>query len=137
MEGMKTDPRATYGDLQACHEWAPGDRLAEIRVPALVLHGESELDEIKTRAAALAEALGCPAPEAIPAAGHALLLEAPEALAERIAAFLDGGLIGQGAGPGMANEGGDAVDLKIFIRHELRLGAAPPSPTGLSRPGLA
>jgi len=92
MEGMKTDPRATYGDLQACHAWAPGDGLAEIRVPALVLHGESELDEIKTRAAALAEALGCPAPEAIPAAGHALLLEAPEALAERIAAFLDGGL---------------------------------------------
>ena len=92
MEGMKTDPRATYGDLQACHDWVPGDRLSEIRIPALILHGESELDEVKARAAALAEALDCGAPETIPAAGHALLLEAPEALGERIATFLAGGL---------------------------------------------
>ena len=91
MEGMKTDPRATYGDLQACHDWAPGDRLSKTGAPALVVHGESELDEVKARAAALAEALGCPGVETVPAAGHALLMEAPEALAERIAAFLDGG----------------------------------------------
>lgn len=91
MEGMKTDPRATYGDLQACRDWAPGDRLSKVGVPSLVLHGESELDEVKARAAALAKALGCGSPETIPAAGHALLLEAPEVLAERIASFLDGG----------------------------------------------
>jgi pimeloyl-ACP methyl ester carboxylesterase len=91
MEGMKTDPRATYGDLQACRDWAPGDRLSEIRVPARVIHGESELDGVKGRAAALADALSSGAPETIPAAGHALLLEAPEALGACIADFLGGG----------------------------------------------
>jgi pimeloyl-ACP methyl ester carboxylesterase len=88
-EGLKTDPRATYGDLQACRDWAPGDRLAGLAQPARVIYGEDETDGVKAAAASLAEALPSARLETIPAAGHALLLEAPEALGARIAAFLE------------------------------------------------
>lgn len=88
MEGLKTDPRATYGDLSACRNWDPGPRLAEIECPARILHGDGDIDWVKERAAALAATLPAGELEIVPAAGHALLLEAPEALGDRVGTFL-------------------------------------------------
>ena len=73
----------------ACRDWAPGDRLAGIAHPARVIHGEDENEGVKAAATSLASALPSARLETIPAAGHALLLEAPEALGARIAAFLE------------------------------------------------
>ena len=91
MEGLKTDPRATYGDLLACRDWQAGDRLGALKAPARILHGDAEIDWVKERAAALAETLPAGDLEIVPAAGHALLLEAPEALATGIGNFLEKG----------------------------------------------
>lgn len=91
MEGMKTDPRATYTDLVACREWQPGEQLAEIQAPTRVIHGVDEIAWVKERAEALAKTLSIGEPETVPGAGHALLLEAPEALGARIDAFLGEG----------------------------------------------
>jgi pimeloyl-ACP methyl ester carboxylesterase len=88
VEGLKTDPRATYGDLTACRDWDPGTRLAEVQCPARVIHGDGEIAWVKERAAALAQALPAGELETIPAAGHALLLECPEALGAQVGEFL-------------------------------------------------
>lgn len=90
MEGLKTDPRATCGDLVACAQWADADRLGEIGAPTFVIHGTDDHAWLKARAAALAKAIPGALLDTIPDAGHSLLLEAPVALAERIGARLGG-----------------------------------------------
>ena len=88
MEGMKTDPRATYGDLLACRDWQDAARLPDITIPTLIVHGEAEIPRVKEGAAALAEAMPTARLEIIPGAGHWIPLEAPEELAECISNFL-------------------------------------------------
>lgn len=90
MWGLKTDPRATYGDLLACRDWNVSEELAAIQVPTLVVHGADEHESVKARAEALVEKLPNAHMEIIPGAGHALLSEAPEALSEVVDAFLGG-----------------------------------------------
>lgn len=90
MEGMKTDPRATFGDLVACREWSDAERLGSVAVPTLVVHGEDDREAVKTSAAALAERVPGARLETIPGAGHSLLIEAPGPLAERVRDFLAG-----------------------------------------------
>jgi pimeloyl-ACP methyl ester carboxylesterase len=90
MEGMKTDPRATYGDLVACSQWADADRLGEIGAATTVIHGDDDHEWLKTRAAALATAIPGAVLDTIPDAGHSLLLEAPVPLAQKIGACLGG-----------------------------------------------
>jgi pimeloyl-ACP methyl ester carboxylesterase len=53
-----------------------------------VIHGDGEIPWVKERAAALAHVLPAGQLETIPAAGHALLLECPEALGAQIGEFL-------------------------------------------------
>jgi pimeloyl-ACP methyl ester carboxylesterase len=89
MEGMKTDPRATYADLIAFNEWDDAARLALIECPTLILHGEHEFDAIKTGAESLDAALPASRRIALPNAGHALLFEAGSALADAVDAFLN------------------------------------------------
>ncbi len=90
LEGMKTDPRASYGDLVACTGWADAARLGRIDVPTWVIHGDDDHDWLKARAAALAAAIPGAVHDTIPDAGHSLLLEAPVPLARRIGACLEG-----------------------------------------------
>ena len=90
MWGLKTDPRATYGDLLACQGWNPGEGLASLSTPTLVVHGSDEHEGVQAQAAALAEQLSQSQLEIVPGAGHALLPETPEALAETVHAFLGG-----------------------------------------------
>ena len=90
MWGLKTDPRATYGDLLACRDWDVSEELSAIQTPTLVIHGSDEHDSVKARATALAEKLPHAQIEVIAGAGHALLPEAPESLAEAVDTFLGG-----------------------------------------------
>jgi pimeloyl-ACP methyl ester carboxylesterase len=98
MEGMKTDPRATYGDLQACRDWDDTARLGEIAAPTLVVHGADELDDVREQAEALSSSIPGAQLRTIPAAGHSLLLEAPEALGTEVGAFLAALPVGRAGG---------------------------------------
>ena len=90
MWGLKTDPRATYGDLLACRDWNVDEALGSIRIPTLVTHGSDEHEIIQTQAARLAETVPEARLEIIPGAGHALLPEAPETLANVVHTYLEG-----------------------------------------------
>ncbi len=88
MSGLKTDPRATYGDLLACRDWDDAGRLGDIGQPALVLHGEDDYPWVRDRASALDRALPKSRLDVVAAAGHQILIEAPEKLAGAVDAFL-------------------------------------------------
>ena len=90
MWGLKTDPRATYGDLLACRDWEAAEELASIRIPTLVTHGSDEHESVRDQAARLVETVPDARLEIIPGAGHALLPEAPESLAEVVHTYLGG-----------------------------------------------
>lgn len=90
MAGMKTDPRATYGDLLACADWDREADLTRIEAPTLVLHGDAERDEVVARADRLVERLPNARKAVVPKAGRMLLYEQPEAVAAEIATFLEG-----------------------------------------------
>lgn len=90
MEGMKTDPRAAYGDLVACMEWDAADRLSQIETPALIVHGDDDRGWIKGRAKRLSELLPDAHYGTIPGAGHTLPLEAPRSLGEVVGRYLEG-----------------------------------------------
>ncbi len=67
------------------------ERLAEIQAPAVVIHGEEDFAIDMERAEALAAGLPAAGEVVrIARAGHSSTVEAPEALTEAIAAFLDG-----------------------------------------------
>lgn len=90
MQGMKTDPRATFGDLTACRAFDESARMASLSVPLLVLVGEHERAEVRRAAEALAEAAPKASIEVIPGAGHALPVEAPEAVGAAVRGFVEG-----------------------------------------------
>jgi pimeloyl-ACP methyl ester carboxylesterase len=87
--GMKTDPRATYGDLLACAAWQRQDALSRIEVPALIVHGDAEREEVIAQADRLVEALPNATKAVLPQAGQMLLYEQPDALASQITTFLE------------------------------------------------
>lgn len=89
MEGMKTDPRATYGDLLACQQWTGGARLAEILAPTLVVNGTEDREPIRSTAAHLTQKLKTAELKTVEDTGHALLLENPEAVARWVRKFLE------------------------------------------------
>jgi len=88
MSGLKTDPRATYGDLLACGAWDRGAELSKISVPTLVAHGDAERDEVVAAADRLCELLPNAQRSIIPNAGQMLLHEQPDAVSSEITAFL-------------------------------------------------
>jgi pimeloyl-ACP methyl ester carboxylesterase len=90
MAGMKTDPRATYGDLLACADWQPCDTLARITLPTLVLVGDAERAAVVARTDALCEVLPNARKAVIAKAGEMLLYEQPETVAEEVRGFLEG-----------------------------------------------
>lgn len=88
MLGLRTDPRATFGDLQALSGWSVDDRLGELSLPVLVVHGADEPAQVAASAAALAHAKGGE-PVVIDDAGHMLPYEQPGPLARAVASFLE------------------------------------------------
>jgi pimeloyl-ACP methyl ester carboxylesterase len=90
MAGMRTDPRATYGDLLALTEWAREDDLSRIGAPTLVIHGDSESDDVIAQANKLVDRLPNARKVVVSKAGRMILYEQPEALAAEISSFLEG-----------------------------------------------
>ncbi len=88
LEDLKTDPRALLGDYEVVRDWRGGARSGEIRVPALVAHGEHEVASIRSAAAELAAAIPGARLVVIPGAGHKLTIEQPAALASCVREFL-------------------------------------------------
>lgn len=89
-ESLKTDPRATYGDLLAARAWNPGTDLEELSVPALVLRGEDEDAALAAQVEALAAVLPAARSQVIENAGHMAPLEQPAVVAGAVAGFLSG-----------------------------------------------
>jgi len=87
MDGVKTDPRATYGDWQAAAACDLRDALPRVACPALVVTGEHEDAAERARAEALAEGLPAARLQVLAGAGHHVPLEQPEALAAAVADF--------------------------------------------------
>ncbi len=89
MAGMKTDPRATYGDLLACAEWQRQGDLSRIEAPTLVVHGEADREQVIAEANRLVGILPNATKAVVTQAGQMILYEQPEALASEITAFLE------------------------------------------------
>lgn len=86
---LAADPAVIEGDYRACDAFDVMNRLGEIGVPALVIGGTADrMTPIK-----YAEYLAAHIPNAalvrIEGAGHMVMLEQPEAVAEAVRSFLD------------------------------------------------
>jgi pimeloyl-ACP methyl ester carboxylesterase len=85
----RTAPGVLHADLLACHAYAGGlDAARAVRCPALVVMGGRDLMAPPKGAQALIGALAQPRTVLLPAAGHALMAEAPDAVLDALAEFL-------------------------------------------------
>ena len=84
-EWMKTDPRATVGDLVALAAWDGPSRLAAITAPIIVVVGEHEDADARAAAEALAGAVADGRVVELAGAGRRGVVEQPEALAALVA----------------------------------------------------
>ncbi|MEE2703952.1 MAG: alpha/beta hydrolase [Myxococcota bacterium] len=89
MGELQTDPRATYGDLQALDAWRPSEQLAALATPVCAISGAENADASGS-AEALAGALSNAELISIEKAGHLIPVEQPDALAVAITSFLEG-----------------------------------------------
>ena len=78
---------ATLGPLQSALIFDPIERLKTLGIPMLVLHGEEDLLVLPEHAQLLADAAGAEV-GLLPDAGHALVVEQSQAVAEALSAFL-------------------------------------------------
>jgi pimeloyl-ACP methyl ester carboxylesterase len=76
-----------YGDLLACDSFSVAQRLGEIRAPALVLSGSLDKMTPPEQARRLAEGLPSARLELLPGAGHMLMHEQPQAVAQHLGRF--------------------------------------------------
>lgn len=84
-EWVKTDPRATVGDLTARAAWDAAARLGAVTAPVTVVVGEHEDDDARAAAAALAGAVRTGAVVTLAGAGRRGVLEQPAGLAALVA----------------------------------------------------
>ena len=84
-EWMKTDPRATVGDLEALAAWDGPSRVAAVRAPVVVVVGEHEPAEARAAAEALVAAVPDGRLVELPGAGRRGVVEQPAALAAIVA----------------------------------------------------
>ena len=84
-EWMKTDPRATIGDVEALTTWIGADRVGAITAPVVVVVGEHEPPEARAAAEALAAAVSNGRVVELAGAGRRGVLEQPAALAAIVA----------------------------------------------------
>jgi pimeloyl-ACP methyl ester carboxylesterase len=89
-EWMKTDPRATVGDLEALAAWQGPSRLPNVTAPVTVIVGEHEPDDAKAAADRLAAAVPNGRVVELSGAGRRGVLEQPAALAALVAQAASG-----------------------------------------------
>lgn len=87
--GLKTDPRASYGDLLACAAWKREDDLARIEVPTLVVHGDAERPAVVAEADRLCSLLSQARKSVLANAGSMILYERPDTLSAEILSLLE------------------------------------------------
>jgi pimeloyl-ACP methyl ester carboxylesterase len=80
-EWMKTDPRATVGDLEALASWDGAARLAAVTAPVVVVVGEHEPAESRTAAEALVDAVAAGRLVDLAGAGRRGVVEQPAGVA--------------------------------------------------------
>jgi len=85
-EWMKTDPRATVGDLEALAAWNEAERIGSITAPVTIVVGEHEGAEARAAAEQLAAALSDARVVELAGAGRRGVVEQPVALAEIVVA---------------------------------------------------
>lgn len=85
-DATRQRPAATQATVGALEDWRPGSALATITAPRRVLSGARDPLITPALAAAAATALACPH-DLLPDIGHALLPEAPQAIADALAAL--------------------------------------------------
>ena len=79
---------ATLGPLQSALIFDPIERLKSVNVPILILHGEEDVLVLPEHAQLLADAAGGEL-QLVADAGHALVVEQSQTVAEAIASFLN------------------------------------------------
>jgi pimeloyl-ACP methyl ester carboxylesterase len=89
-EWMKTDPRATVGDLEALAAWDGPSRLGAVTAPVVVVVGEHEPEEARAAATGLADAVADGRVVELAGAGRRGVVEQPGALAALVAAAATG-----------------------------------------------
>ena len=89
-EWIKTDPRATIGDLEALAAWDGPARLGAIVAPVVVVVGEHEPPDARAAAEALAGAVRSGRVVTLAGAGRRGVIEQPATLAEIVAGAAEG-----------------------------------------------
>ena len=89
-EWMKTDPRATIGDLEALASWDGPARAGAVTAPVVVVVGEHESAEARAAADALAAAVANGRVVTLAGAGRRGVIEQPAALAAIVAGAAEG-----------------------------------------------
>jgi len=87
---LKNRPTVTQGDFRACDAYDLGDQLDQIQTPTLILVGEQDKMTPLRFSEELAESISGAEMKVIPRAGHMVILEQPERVAEGIRSFLEG-----------------------------------------------
>ena len=87
MGELGTDPRATYGDLEALDAWRTNDRLGDLALPTCAI-SVSEHPEDAEAEDTLAGAIAGSQRIAIEKAAHLIPVEQPDALAQQLGEFL-------------------------------------------------
>ena len=87
---MKTDPRATMGDLEALAEWDGAAIAGAVTVPVVVVVGEHEPPEAVAAAEVLAAAVRQGRVVTLDGAGRRGVAEQPEQLAAVVAGAVAG-----------------------------------------------
>jgi 3-oxoadipate enol-lactonase len=85
---LETDPASFAGAFRIYAESDLGDQLHRIAAPTLILTGENDVGSNPRIARAMAERIPGAELEILPDLRHAVLLEAPAVVAEKIAAFV-------------------------------------------------
>lgn len=86
---LSTRPTVLHGDLKACQQFNLSERLSEITLPTLVLYGGQDRMTPPRLSQYLAAHLPAGRQEVIPEAGHMVILEKPEEVAEAVGTFLE------------------------------------------------
>ncbi|HSF82471.1 MAG TPA: alpha/beta hydrolase [Anaerolineales bacterium] len=84
-----TRPSVLHGDFLACDGFIVNDRLGEITCPVLVLCGEEDKMTPVRKAQQLADSIPQARLEVVHGAGHMLMLEKPQVVADLLRRFLD------------------------------------------------
>jgi pimeloyl-ACP methyl ester carboxylesterase len=113
---LKANPQNLSGAGRNLERAGPAakPRLAEVRVPTLVLVGEVDIKDVFDQAKIVAETVPGAKLETVPATGHFMYLEKPKDFAERVDRFLDqeATTIGRVQGPTRVGNGNCFVSGK-------------------------